>query len=358
MSPPARKSIGTFEVERELGRGGMGVVYLARQPSLDRHVVIKTLKRDLVDDRTSEARFRREAQAAAAVHHQNVVCVYDCFTHRGERFISQEYVDGENLASVLQKVRRLEPRIAALVALEIARGLEGIHACGIVHRDLKPANILLGRGGEVKIADFGIALDATAPGLTQAGHAVGTPTYMSPEQFLGERVDVRSDLFSWGIVVYEMLTGEPPFQETEEGSSMLRRMQSGRYRRTRRLAPKTKYWLARLVQRCLRPKPKKRAASATEMRRALERRLRAHAPAESRAEIAAWLWDHEVFEEDANLTRAQSIAPAPPRRSRALGWAVATVGAALLFGAAATNLLDASSLAEIRVLIDGAIVPW
>jgi serine/threonine-protein kinase len=234
-----RKSIGTFEVERELGQGGMGVVYLARQPALDRRVVIKMLRRDLNQDDDCEERFRREAQAAAAVHHQNVVAVYDCFSWRGERFISQEYVDGRDLATILQTVRRLQPRIAALVALELARGLEEVHARGIVHRDLKPSNVLLGRGGEAKIADFGIALDAKAPGLTQVGHAVGTPTYMSPEQFMGERVDERSDIFTFGILLYEMLAGETPFRDEEEGPSLLRRMESGRYPSLRRSAPGT-----------------------------------------------------------------------------------------------------------------------
>jgi serine/threonine protein kinase len=248
-----RKSIGTFEVERELGQGGMGVVYLARQPALDRRVVIKMLRRDLNQDDDCEERFRREAQAAAAVHHQNVVAVYDCFSWRGERFISQEYVDGRDLATILQTVRRLQPRIAALVALELARGLEEVHARGIVHRDLKPSNVLLGRGGEAKIADFGIALDAKAPGLTQVGHAVGTPTYMSPEQFMGERVDERSDIFTFGILLYEMLAGETPFRDEEEGPSLLRRMESGRYPSLRRSAPGTPRALRGMVRRCLRP---------------------------------------------------------------------------------------------------------
>jgi serine/threonine-protein kinase len=157
---PNGRKIASYEIEEELAQGGMGVVFLARQPSLERRVVLKTLRRDLAEDESWEERFTREAQAAAGVHHPNVVVVYDCFSWRGERFIAQEHVDGKDAASALKQVGRFEPRIVGLVALEVARGLEEIHARGIVHRDLKPANILLGRAGEAKIADFGIALDA------------------------------------------------------------------------------------------------------------------------------------------------------------------------------------------------------
>ena len=352
MCPPPRKSIGTFEVECELGQGGMGVVYLAQQPALGRRVVIKTLRRDHLDDGESEERFEREAQAAACVHHQNVVAVYDCFGWRGERFISQEYVEGEDLASVLQTVRRIDPRIAGLIALEVARGLEEIHASGIVHRDLKPSNILIGVAGETKIADFGIALDGKAPNLTQVGFAVGTPSYMSPEQFLGERVDHRSDLFAFGILLYEMLTGEPPFREEDDPTrddGLLRRMESSRYRSPRGSAPGTPRPLVRLIRSCLRPKARKRLPSATALRRHLESQLGAPAPAESRAEIAAWMWERNVYHPaDENATRAQPSF----RRTRSLpsrlGWAALAAGAALIAGAAATNVVDVKSLPLLR----------
>jgi len=350
MSPAPRKSIGSYEVERELGQGGMGIVYLARQPDLERRVVVKTLRRDLSEDRRCAERFRREAQAAAAVHHQNVVAVYDCFTWRGERFISQEYVDGVDLASVLESVGRLAPRIVGLVALEIARGLEEIHARGIVHRDLKPSNVLLGRSGEVKIADFGIAIDGKAPGLTQVGEAIGTPRYMSPEQLLGERVDTRSDLFSFGIGLYEMLAGEPPFQEEQE--SLLRRMERRRFRSLRRAAPGTPRWLARLVRRCLHPKTRRRLPTATRLRRELEWQLGAPPPADCRAEIAAWLWEREVFgSEESDATRPQ--APAAERRRRGaalLPWAAAAaVGLALLAAATSSWVSVAAKLLEVAV---------
>jgi len=257
MAGPTRKTIGSYAVERELGQGGMGVVYLARQPALEREVVIKTLRRGLADDASIEERFRREAQAAARIHHQNVVAVHDCFAWRGEHFIVQEYVAGEDLASVLQVVRRLDPRIAGLVALELSRGLEEVHTQDVVHRDLKPGNVLLGRGGDAKIADFGIALEPRNTSLTQVGLAVGTPAYMSPEQHMGERADQRSDLFSFGVLLFEMLTGELPFPESddEKVQVLVRRMEAGRYVRPRKLAPETPRALERLIRACLRPLP-------------------------------------------------------------------------------------------------------
>jgi len=186
------RTLGGFEVEREIGRGGMGVVLLARQLSLDRPVVLKRIQRDLAAHPELAERFEREARIAGALHHPNVVAVHERFTHRGDHYIAQEYVDGHDLASALLLAGDVPPRIAALIALEAARGLEEIHSHGTVHRDLKPGNLLLGRRGEVKIADFGLALDASGTVLTQPGVVLGTPAYMPPEQLAGERVETRS----------------------------------------------------------------------------------------------------------------------------------------------------------------------
>jgi serine/threonine-protein kinase len=322
----SRRTIGHVEIERELGKGGMGVVHLGHQPALDRPVVIKTLRRALADDPMLEERFLREARSAAAVQHQNVVAVHDCFNWRGEHYIVQEYVEGVDLATVLAVSTRVVPRIAALVALELVRGLEEIHALGIVHRDLKPSNILLSHSGATKIADFGIALGDDGPGLTETGHAVGTPLYMSPEQLLGERADSRSDLFSLGILMYEMLTGRVPFAEGEDeaGGSLVRRMQGNRYPRLRRLAPDTPRALARLVTKCLRSKPGKRPLSSTALRESLERVVGSNPPGACRAEIAAWMWERGVFQPGEDGTVA-APRPAPRRRLRRgrLRWAAA-----------------------------------
>src|SRR5262245_26428408 len=153
----------------------MGQVLLGRQLSLDRPAVLKKLRREVAALPEGVERFQREARAAAALHHPNVVSVYDCFSFRGDPYIAQEYVDGLDLRGVLAHCGRLPARIAGLIALELARGLEAIHARGTVHRDLKPGNVLVSRRGEVKIADFGIALDPTTPSLTRTGVVLGTP---------------------------------------------------------------------------------------------------------------------------------------------------------------------------------------
>jgi len=330
VASPAGRSVGGFAVERELGRGGMGEVWLARQKSLDRPVALKKLRRDLADDPELLARFEREARAAAAVHHQNVVAVYDCFAHRGDQYIAQEYVDGLDLRSVLARTGALPWRTAAGVALEALRGLEAIHGAGTVHRDLKPANLLLGRRGEVKIADFGIALDAAAAPLTRPGLLVGTPPYMPPESLRGERLDARGDLFSLGVVLYEMLAGALPYAEPEEGSSdtWLSRMQKERYPRLRRAAPGTPRWLARAVKQCLRARARQRPAGAAALRRRLERGLERPSPEDTRARLAGFLWERGVFEarrdETVVLVAPAASGPEPRRRP---GWAaLAAVG--------------------------------
>ncbi|MEN8161346.1 MAG: serine/threonine-protein kinase [Myxococcota bacterium] len=347
---PTGRKIASYEVEAELGQGGMGVVLLARQPSLARRVVLKTLRRDLALDETSDERFTREAQAAAGVHHPNVVVVYDCFAWRGSRFIAQEHVDGKDLAAVLAQVERLDPRPAALLALELARGLEEIHAHGIVHRDLKPANILLGRAGEAKIADFGIALEAGGSALTQTGHSVGTPAYMSPEQLLGAKVDSRSDVFCFGVVLYELLTGARPFPEaTAEGEALVRRIEAARFEPVRKLAPQTPRALARLVARCLRGKPKRRFASTATLRRALERQLGSPSPSDCRQELAAWLWERKIFKASRNRTGRASRKAAPARRGwrrRALVAATAAALALLSLAVVWTSVEDV----EVRAL--------
>jgi serine/threonine-protein kinase len=326
---PSGRKIASYEVEEELAQGGMGVVYLAQQPSLGRRVVLKTLRRDLAEDEGHEERFTREAQAAARVHHPNVVVVYDCFSWRGERFIAQEHVDGKDVASVLAQVGAFDARSAGLVALEMARGLEEIHARGIVHRDLKPANLLLGRAGETKIADFGIALDARGSKLTQTGQSLGTPLYMSPEQLRSARVDSRSDVFSFGVVLYEMLTGQRPFaEESPDGTGLVERIEAGRRAPVRKLAPKTPRALARLVERCLRAKPRRRFAASAELRRALERQLGQPSAEACREEIAAWLWEKKVFKAGKGETKRM-----PRSRPKARpGWARRAAVAALAAG--------------------------
>ena len=349
MSGQGPRTIGSFSIERELGSGGMGVVLLGRHATLERRAVLKRLRPELAVSEELVERFAREARAAAAVHHQNVVAVYDWISWRGEHYIAQEYVDGVDLRAALARVGRLPWRIAALVALDVARGLEAIHARGTVHRDLKPANVLLGRGGEVKIADFGVALESTADGLTRPGTTLGTPPYVAPEQLMGERSDTRADLFAFGVVLYELLTGAPPFREPgeDESDTLLERISRGRFEGVRRAAPDTPRWLVRCVHSLLRARPRRRPASVQIVRRLLERRLRMF-PGEAKLELASFLWREGVFEPREGDTIVLSTPEAQSGVSPWVRWALAAALAGALGSAAFVRVEPASVAAWVE----------
>ena len=215
----------------------------------------------------------------------------------GAHYIATEYVDGVDLATLLASESPLPWRIAAMIALEVARGLEAIHSEGTLHRDLKPQNLLVGRHGEVKITDFGLALDTSGSTLTQPGIAVGTPPYMAPEQLRGERVDTRADLFAFGCVLYEMLMGSPPFAmpKEDENESLLARVESGSYPRMRSTHRKLPRTLRRIVRQCLKPRAARRIASATEIRKGLEALLDRPSAADLRRGLSSWLWERHVL---------------------------------------------------------------
>jgi serine/threonine-protein kinase len=203
-----------YELSKRIGRGGMADVFLARDVLLDRLVAIKVLFPEFATDPNFVERFRREAQAAANLSHPNIVNVYDWGKYSGTYFIAMEYVEGRTLADILRSNKRVTSKQAAEIASEVAAALGFAHEAGLVHRDIKPANILIGSNGQVKVADFGIAraMNAAAEShLTQAGAVMGTATYFSPEQAQGAQPDPRSDLYSLGIVMYEMVAGRPPF---------------------------------------------------------------------------------------------------------------------------------------------------
>ena len=203
-----------YELSKRIGRGGMADVFLGRDRLLDRQVAIKVLFPEFAVDPNFVERFRREAQAAANLSHPNIVSVYDWGRHAGTYFIAMEYVHGRTLADILRTNGRITAKQAAEIASEVAAALGFAHEAGLVHRDIKPANILIGSNGQVKVADFGIARAMNAPtetNLTQAGAVMGTATYFSPEQAQGAQPEPRSDLYSLGIVMYEMVAGHPPF---------------------------------------------------------------------------------------------------------------------------------------------------
>jgi serine/threonine-protein kinase len=207
------KKVGEFNILRRLGRGGMGEVYLAEQTSLNRQVALKILRADRTESQTHLQRFKTEAMAAGHLNHTNIVQVYLIGESEGYHFIAQEFVDGRNMREHITKKGPLSPTIALHVMKQVASALQKAAEAGIVHRDIKPENILINRRGVVKIADFGLARLTLRDdiNLTQVGMTMGTPTYMSPEQVHGNKVDPRSDIYSFGVTCYHMLTGRPPF---------------------------------------------------------------------------------------------------------------------------------------------------
>ena len=205
--------LGHYTIVAELGRGGMGVVYKAREESLNRFVAIKVLGEHLTRDAEYVRRFEREAQAAAKLSHPNVIQIYFIGEDHGRHYFAMEYVDGHSVQEILRTETKLAPKAAARIVLQAASGLAAAHAAGIIHRDIKPANLIVTDQGLVKVADFGLARPTeAATQLTASGMLMGTPAYLAPEQCLDQKADQRSDIFSLGITFFEMLTGKRPFK--------------------------------------------------------------------------------------------------------------------------------------------------
>ncbi len=207
-----RTLAGRYRLDEVVGRGGMSTVYRGTDLSLDRVVAVKVALDPLVEQSPIYlARFTREAQSTAALSHPGVVTVYDAGADGPTRFIVMELVPGRSLADILRDEGPLEPARAARIAAQVADALSAAHAAGIVHRDIKPGNVMVTPDGQVKVLDFGIARALDSQSLTQTATVLGTSAYMAPEQALGQPADARSDIYSLGCVLYEMLTGEPPF---------------------------------------------------------------------------------------------------------------------------------------------------
>ncbi len=250
LAPGAR--IGSYVIEREIGRGGMGRVYLATDSRLGRTVALKALAPHLLRDPLHHERLRREARAAAALSHPGICTVYALEEVDGALFIATEYLDGNTLGEEIRRRPSLPtPDDVARTARELAAALASAHAAGIVHRDLKPDNVMRTRDGRLKILDFGLARSQSGGGTfaTKPGLLVGTPGYIAPEQLAGERGDARADVYAYGVLMYEYASGSHPFV-------------SG--------APRTIPAIAAIVERCLRPSPDDRFASAVEIVRALD----------------------------------------------------------------------------------------
>ena len=311
-----------YTIERELGRGGMGIVYLARDVALDRLVALKTLPSELALDAAARERFVREARTAAQLSHPNIVPVYHADVVGEHAFFAMAYVDGENLGDRV-KVRGALPVAEAVRALrEVAWALAYAHARGFVHRDIKPENILLERGtSRAMVTDFGIARDATrADGLTQAGHVLGTAHYMSPEQVAGDVLDGRSDLYALGVVGFYLLSGRLPF-EGEVATAVLVAQATQPAPPLISVAPQLPRQVAAVIDACLAKDPAERPATGEALADALGAALLAaeHADAAqsasgdvvlSEAEAAA-LWQRAAQLQADALRRLDATAIGP-----------------------------------------------
>ena len=312
--------IGNCRVLEEVASGGMAVVYRAIQDGLNRTVAIKALKSSVALDDQLVKRFEREAQSLAALQHENIIHIYDFHEEAGNLFIVMEYVAGIDLYDLLDHAGRVPYDVAAIIAMQVARALDYIHYRGIVHRDIKPANIMISRQGGVKLMDFGIARDKSyQDDLTQTGTGIGTPSYMSPEQILGDNLDSRSDIFSLGIVLFQMVTGRKPFIEDEHHSAM-HKIRLERHPKVRKLNPDVPRELERIIDKCLAKEPKRRWRSAQALTMALERFLSRHVEMNYHSRLVLLLRNQDIItklEADEYLNPAHARSRAFPNSNLA-----------------------------------------
>jgi eukaryotic-like serine/threonine-protein kinase len=267
---------GRYELDGVVGRGGMAEVYRARDIRLDRIVAIKTLRADLARDQIFQARFRREAQSAASLNHPSIVAVYDTgedmATGVPVPYIVMEYVDGRTVRDLLQEGHRLLPERSLEIIDGVLRALEYSHQAGIVHRDIKPGNVMVTRNGDVKVMDFGIAraMSDAQSTMTQTAQVIGTAQYLSPEQARGDRVDARSDLYSAGCLLYELLTGRPPFTGDSPVAIAYQHVRENPVPPSR-VDPDVPVWADAIVLKAMAKSPADRYQTAAEMRADLQR---------------------------------------------------------------------------------------
>jgi serine/threonine-protein kinase len=333
---PSGQRLGNYILLEELGGGGMATIYKGHHAFLDRPVAIKELKSRFRRDSELQDRFQREARAAANLPHRNIVQVYDFWRDREHRYLVMELVEGLDAAAVLRRVGALPPYVALALVGQVCGGLAFAHARGIIHRDLKPSNLLITREGVAKVGDFGIAHLMDTPGLTQPGQTLGTLAYMSPEQIRGERLTPASDVFSLGIVLYELVTGQRPFAE-DEAESVTAKIIADRPVSPRRLKRGIPRAAQRIILKCLRKRPEARFRTCTALERGIRRALGGK-PAEWEVLLRRYL---ELLptegEASPGLGRRLRIPGHFARRLRRFALAAGLMGAAAYGGLALTG---------------------
>src|SRR6266404_478891 len=266
---PGTVLAGRYEIIALLGQGGMGAVYKARDTELDRFVALKLIRPELARNPEILRRFKQELILARQVTHKNVIRIFDLGQSDGIKFITMDFVEGQNLRELLLERGKFPAEQAARVMLQICRALEAAHTEGVIHRDLKPQNVMLSPDGRVYVMDFGIARSAYLPGMTQTGALIGTPEYMSPEQARGEKLTERSDLFSLGVIFYELLTGKSPYPADAPLGTLWKRLQD-KAKPPAEIDATVPKALNDIVMSALEIEPEKRLSSAREMAQQLE----------------------------------------------------------------------------------------
>ncbi len=267
-----KKKIGNYKIIHQIGQGGMATVYLGVQVSLERKVAIKELMPSLLQDEEMVERFKREARSSASLTHEGIVSVYDFWKDKSSLYLVMEYLEGKNLEEVLEEMGPLPISAVAMIGARVADALHYSHQRGIIHRDVKPSNIFITRRREVKLTDFGIAYTPQEPTLTQKGIAIGTPAYMSPEQIKGQKPDQRSDIFSLGVVLYELVTGTPPFT-ADDDEGVVTKILEKRPRWPKMINGEISWRLQWTILRSLRKNPKRRFQRMEDLKIAIEKLL-------------------------------------------------------------------------------------
>ncbi len=312
----------------------MAIVYEAIQEPLNRRVAIKALKPSIAIDSQFAERFEREANFMASLQHENILHVIDFLKDGRSMFIIMEHVDGIDLYDLLERSPRLPADIAAIIALQLVRGLDYAHFRGIIHRDIKPANVMVSMQGDVKLMDFGIARHERFGDLTETGTGLGTPSYMSPEQILGDKLDFRSDLFSVGIVLYQMLTGRKPFVE-DDTRTVMQKIRLDRYEPFKKLGVEVPRKLERIMSRCLQKMPANRYPTTQALMDDLTEFLAPRVAMSHNARLVMFLHEIGVMTGEQTDEVLSAVAPRVLRSTRRNGGFLRSVAIkqGLVFGA-------------------------